>query len=273
LCAYVVWEAYSGSLGFDLVAARLYSLLVNPIQIEQPRLEAELFSEDPELMTYLYAFPYEEYEVFQVLGVGTFLIDDNPAPAKETIRKGLPWEPHLIEEFSRYVTRGSTVLDIGAHIGTLVVPLAKMVGPEGRVYAFEPQKKVFRELCYNLRVNGITNVSPLRVAASSRPGVIELEPVRAGDGGVGVGKGGEFVGARTIDSFDLSNVSLIKIDVEGHEVDVLKGAVETVKSNHPVILIEIRREENFRAASQILKGLGYVLRKSEGDDFVAEYEG
>jgi FkbM family methyltransferase len=179
---------------------------------------------------------------------------------KQKLRSGQPWEPHLIREFEEHVVRGTTALDVGAHIGSLTVPLARLVGPEGRVYAFEPQKHVYRELVHNLRLNELSNAIPLRFAVSSEPRIIEMTPIVIDDGWVRVGEGGDKAEARTIDSFGFSNVSVIKIDFEFHEVEVLKGAEETINAFHPVIFAEIGRQ-NLKVAETMLAGWGYSLQR------------
>ena len=91
------------------------------------------------------------------------------------------------------------------------------------------------------------------------------------DGIVSVGKGGDKVEARTIDSFGFSEVSLIKIDVEGHEAEVLHGAEKTISAFHPVIIVEISKG-NRTVVMPILKGHGYSVRPISLIDYVATYE-
>lgn len=170
----------------------------------------------------------------------------------------------------RYVVFGSTVLDVGAHIGALTVPMARLVGPQGRVYAFEPQKKVFRELVHNLKLNGLSNTIPLRMAVSSEPGVVEMNAVTTQDGRVGIGSGRDEVEARTVDSFGFSNVSVIKIDVEGHETHVRWGARDTIDAFRPVIFLEIRRE-NLELTRLLLEAFGYHLRRLRRRDYIATF--
>jgi hypothetical protein len=67
---------------------------------------------------------------------------------------------------------------------------------------------------------------------------------------------------RTIDSFGFSDVTVMKIDVEGFEVEVLRGAEQTIRGNRPVILVEIAIE-NLGAAELLLERLGYALRRIE----------
>jgi FkbM family methyltransferase len=245
----------------------------------EPALAAQLLHDEAEIAAYLDAFPFTEYQIYDVPKIGKFYLDDNPAGVKARLRSGQPWEPHIIKELEKHVVPGTTVLDVGAHIGSLTVPLAGIVGPKGRVYAFEPQKKVFRELFYNVKLNELVNVTPLRFAVSSEPGIIEMNPVPRGPGGpmrgpdgkVAIGKGGDPVEARTIDSFGFSNVSVIKIDVEGHEAQVLKGAEETIKDFHPVILVEIF-ERNLDTVRPILNGFGYSLRRITHADYIAMFD-
>jgi len=239
----------------------------------EPALAAQLLHDETEMAAYLDAFPHAQYQIYDIPKIGKFYLDDG-GYVKKTLKKGRPWEPYLIEEFEKHVVPGTTILDVGAHIGSLTLPLARIVGAKGRVYAFEPQRKIFRELVYNLELNEIVNVTPLRFAASSEPGIIEMSSNHADDGIVAVGKkkGGETAEARTIDSFGFSNVSVIKIDVEGHEALVLKGAEETIKALHPVIFVEIWAY-NVDKVRPILEGFGYSLRKIQGSDYIAIFEG
>jgi FkbM family methyltransferase len=238
---------------------------------QEPALAAQLLHDEAETAAYLDAFPYEQYQIYDVPEIGKFYLDDNPAGVKQTLRRGKPWAPAMIEELEKYVVPGTTVLDVGAHIGSITLPLARMVGPKGRVYAFEPQRQVFRELVYNIELNELVNVTPLRFAVSSEPGIIEMDPIKDRDGIVHIGKGGDPAEARTIDSFGFSNVSVIKIDVEGHEAPVLEGAEETIKALHPVIFVEIWAYK-FDEVQPILDGYGYSLRKIKGDDYIAVFE-
>jgi len=166
-------------------------------------------------------------------------LDDNPALVKKQLRAGKPWEPEALELFSKYAVPGSTALDIGAHIGSLTLPLARSVRPDGMVYAFEPQKKIYRELVKNLELNNVKNAVPLRFAVGAQHLVIEMTPTQGRDGTMQVGAGGDKAEMRSIDSFVFSNVSMMKIDVEGYELPVLKGAKRTIQKWHPAILIEI----------------------------------
>ena len=133
------------------------------------------------------------------------------------------------------------MVEVGAHIGTHTIPLAHLVGPYGRVYAFEPQRKLYRELHHNLALNGIANVVPLRFAlGDGEARIVTMNPPEAGnEGRTAVGRGGDRVELRSLDSFALERVSVIKIDAEGFERHVLAGAAETIRRNRPAIVVEI----------------------------------
>jgi FkbM family methyltransferase len=192
-----------------------------------------------EIEKYLSAFPEEKYGIYDVEGVGKFYIDNNPAWVKRRLKSGKPWEPEVLEAITRYAVPGSTALDVGAHIGSHTLTFAKSVGPKGIVFAFEPQKKIYRELVKNLELNNIKNTVPLRFAVGDHHDIIEMTRTQGRDGTMRVGIGGDKAEIRPIDSFGFSNVSIMKIDVEGHELHVLRGAAQSIQKWHPVIIIEI----------------------------------
>lgn len=240
--------------------------------VPTPTLAAQLLHDEAEIADYLDAFPYDDYAIFDVPGVGRFHLDDNPAEVKQRLRRGQPWEPYLLEELEEHVVAGSTVLDVGAHIGSIAIPLARMVGPHGRVFAFEPQRKIFRELVYNTRLNDLANLTPLRFAAGAELDIIELDPLKTHDGRVKVGRGGDPVELRPLDSFGFTNVSVIKIDVEGFEIPVLLGAERLIAAEHPVIFIEIWKR-NLHSVTPILERYGYSLRPiGIRGDYLAVYQ-
>lgn len=206
-----------------------------------------IVDEKAQMISYLTKFPEEQYSRYFSSDTGSFLIDSVNDPIKNELRKGNIWEPHVHELVKKYSKPGTTVLDIGAHIGTETVLMGNCVGPLGKVYTFEPQKKNYRELWANCILNNLQDrVCLYHMAIGNKHKVVEIgEIVESSDGevdegGIGVWGGGETVEMRTIDSFNLNNVSLIKIDVEGGENSVIAGMVETVKRNQPVIVIEIQ---------------------------------
>lgn len=209
-------------------------------RIDLASLKPRHLDEGEEMARFLEAFPHRLYEISEVPGLGRFYLDDANDLIKFHLARGRVWEPVVVEILHRVGRPGTVMIDVGAHVGSHTLTMARIAGPEGRVIAFEPQRKLFRELVHNLRINGMTNAIPLRYAVGDRPGLIEMDPPLAGnEGGTGVGAGGDPAELRTLDSFGLRDVSLLKIDVEGFERHVIEGARRTILTNRPRIILEI----------------------------------
>lgn len=233
---------------------------------------------DPqEMIAHIEQFPFEDYEVCSVLEQGRFYIDvHKPDIIKFFLKAGQRWEKHTQQFIRKFAVKDSVVIDVGAHIGTLTLTMAQAVGPQGKVVALEPQRKLFRELFMNmalngaLSINGSLNVQYYWCAAGDQMEKVELSPCDPFNEGLTTLKGGtgEFVDMITIDSLELDGVSLIKIDVEGMEQKVLLGARETILKNWPVILIEIGEEDKQETILELFR-LGYLTFWVARRDFVA----
>jgi FkbM family methyltransferase len=241
-----------------------------------------LLHDEAEIDAYLAEFPADAYRVVEVPGVGRFHVDDPEERIKKVLASGQRWEEHIIEVLEEHVRPGSVAIDVGAHIGTHTLTLARLVGPSGRVYAFEPVRKTYRELRRNLELNGVTNVVALRYALGrGAPSVIEMNPIHEGEeGGTSVGHGGDRVELRTLDSFGFEGVSLVKIDVEGFELPVLDGAEDTIRRNRPVLVVEIAGGYDYETAPPDAKmqidvtrwriaGMGYRVERVRKQDYLA----
>lgn len=212
----------------------------NPNVADEALLRTLLPGEQEQMRAYLAKLPEGLYKEYRVDGIGKFYVDDDKDYIKQYISQNRVWEPYLVELFLKYAKRGTTVIDAGAHIGVHTVTFARLVGPSGRVYAFEPQRKLFRELVFNMRLNGISNVVPLRYALGHTTGIVEMDSAVPGnEGATQIGAGGDHVELRALDSFGFKNVSLIKIDVEHFEEFLLEGAQLTIGRSRPVIILEI----------------------------------
>lgn len=166
-------------------------------------------------------------------------------------------------EFIRLLLRpGDTALDVGANIGAFTVGMAQKVGAAGAVHAFEPQRAIHEVLCANAAP--FKNIMAHREAAGAEPGTIHVPP-RDYDspgnfGGVSLGgDAGEEVPVVTVDSMKLQQLRLMKIDVEGMEIDVLRGANETIMRCEPALYVENDRDERSEALISHIFGLGYRL--------------
>jgi FkbM family methyltransferase len=166
-------------------------------------------------------------------------------------------------DFLRLLLRpGDIAVDVGANIGAMTVGLAERVGPKGRVHAFEPQGPIYEVLRANTAP--FPNVTNHRAAAGAAPGTIRVPP-RDYDsvgnfGGVALGGGeGDEVPVVTIDSLNLPHLRLMKIDVEGMEIDVLRGAAQTIGRCQPALFVENDRDDRSEALISHIFSLGYRL--------------
>jgi FkbM family methyltransferase len=226
-------------------------------------------------------FPYEQYDVCVVPKLGTFYLDRIEDLIKGQLRAKIAWEPHIKALLEKMILPGTTVIDIGAHIGTHTLTMSRCVGSEGRVYAFEPQMKLYRELVMNMKINECHNVTAYRTAIGNEEGVIQmLPPYPKNEGATRIGFGGDYALIKPLDYFSLGNVSLIKIDVENFEQNVLEGAKETIMRSRPVILIEImgnsqfavvtgNRDEHLEGTARWISDLDYYVFPFVSKDYVA----
>ncbi len=170
-----------------------------------------------------------------------------------------------VDVFRQLVRPGDTVLDIGANMGTHTIYFAQAVGPQGSVHAFEPQRMLFQLLCGNVALNSLANVYCHHAAVGDRSGSL-LVPrldfaVEQNLGGLSVEghQQGESVPLVTVDSLSLEACRLIKADVEGMELAVLKGAGQTIERFHPVLYVENDREDRSAELMRWIANLGYKM--------------
>jgi FkbM family methyltransferase len=167
--------------------------------------------------------------------------------------------------FRRVLRPGAVAVEVGANLGAHTVLLARLVGPSGRVLAFEPQRVVFQTLCANVALNHLTNVDCRHAAAGRAPGELFVPAIdyhRDNNyGGVGLGeyREGERVPVVTLDGFALAECALLKVDVEGMEADVLAGATATIARCRPLLYVENDRAEKSAALVRLITELGYDL--------------
>jgi len=132
---------------------------------------------------------------------------------------------------------GDTAIDIGACIGDTTVPMARIVGEEGRVFAFEPNPVAFACLVANTRFFPQVRCLPYAIGGYKEIIGLTVHP-NVGASSLGGTAPTYDVVANTLDSFDLSGVRFIKIDVEGYEYEALIGGVKTIEVSRPYMFIE-----------------------------------
>jgi FkbM family methyltransferase len=149
----------------------------------------------------------------------------------------------------RLTWQGANVLDIGANIGVYTMLAAKNARGSGKVISLEPVPQMFQQLSEGVRLNGYTNVLVYNIAAWEQNRQLKMvcsEPQNLGSYGVDIKEhkqSGISVQAVRIDDLavqlGLQTVDLIKIDVEGAELQVLKGTIETLRRHRPILVLEI----------------------------------
>jgi FkbM family methyltransferase len=187
------------------------------------------------------------------------------------------------------------VLDIGANMGSFTIPLA-YYNPQFSFVCFEPQRMVCYQLCGNVALNKLQNVKVFNqglgehdeffmitvpdYAEEENIGAFSLdEEVREHNDYLCKTNGKtELITVAPLDSFRIGNVKLIKIDVEGMELSVLKGGLETLKHNkYPPIMFEAWQHKEWflprrKELIEFLQGLGYEITEM-GEDNVAIHKG
>lgn len=240
---------------------------------QNPDDATPLLNDQIELEQYIAAFPIGEYKQYDIPGQGLFYSDQIVDYIKTChIQSRTIWEPYIQDLLKQYIRPGSTVFDIGAHVGLHTVSMAKFTGPNGKVLAFEPQRKIFRELFWNCHENNVAhNVNIYRMALGDTHGIVQMNnSMKGNEGGTPIGIGGDLVELRTVDSFHATNVSVMKIDVEGYEDEVLSGAKKTMAANRPIIIIELMGGYIYESApdwvkkkvdktKKILNEMGYTV--------------
>jgi FkbM family methyltransferase len=171
--------------------------------------------------------------------------------------------------FRQIVHAGDIVLDIGANIGAHTVFFAKATGPTGGVLAFEPQRLVFQVLCANMALNNLSNVWCFQQALGDSPGSIlvpALDPRMSNNfgglelgGSPAPGAAGDTVPIIRVDSFGLPGCRLMKIDVEGMESQVLRGATGLLERFRPVLYVENDRPERSDELVRFIDSLQYDM--------------
>jgi len=167
--------------------------------------------------------------------------------------------------FRQLVQPGSVVVEAGANCGAHTLVLSELVGEKGVVCAFEPQRVVFQALCANMALNGRTNAHCRPEALGATPGAVFVPTLdhntEQNFGGLGLGsyQSGEEVPVTTVDSLGLPRCDMLKADVEGMELSVLKGAANTIEEHRPILYVENDRREHSAALIEYIMSLGYDL--------------
>lgn len=181
------------------------------------------------------------------------------------------YEPETVPLFFRLARSSRVTIDIGAYVGFFTL-LAAHANPDAEVYAFEPMPEVFDRLRKNISLNRLPKVQSIASAVSDSDGTAEffhqstgmptssslsLEFMRSANGLTST-----TVPITTLDHFVeekmLDRIDLLKIDTESTEPDVLRGAINTIRRDQPVIFCEVLKGRGSeQPLEEILRPLGY----------------
>jgi len=181
--------------------------------------------------------------------------------------------------------KGDVIFDIGSNIGLFALKQAWRIGAKGKIWAFEPNAFVFRRLIKNLRENNITNTVTIQKAVTSKTGKIKFvvnanitpkgKPLHVRE----ISKNKNIimeVESVTLDDFVLENnirkINLMKIDVEGEEYEVLKGASQRTLFITEKIVLEYHSEELKEKLIPLLKDKGFSLILEDDKNFVLYFK-
>lgn len=188
----------------------------------------------------------------------------------DNIAKGIPSEEHLVYYFNKFIKPTDIIVEGGVYVGLHTVRFSQLAN-EGHVYSFEASKRNFDLTQTTLLDNNIANVSLYNKALYSQVGDIYLAeswtPDQDSVTDIPTNKKVECI---TIDSLQLPKVDFIKLDIEGGELEALKGAINTIKNHQPIITFEYLKHLNHPSPINILKECEYSVYQIENHwDYIA----
>jgi len=202
----------------------------------------------------------------------------------QTIGKSLriygEWAEEEIYFLSAFIDVRAVVLDIGTNVGTHAFAFSRFTGARGLVIAIDAQERMHNLLVLSVALNAVDNIRCIRAIAGRKTGVCFVPPenheARKDFGSVSYldssaksnrGRGLIPVSMITLDDLSLESCNLIKIDVEGMELDVLLGAGETIARHRPPIYFEQARKEYFAETFEFFQRADYSLFWHVSDPF------
>lgn len=188
------------------------------------------------------------------------------------------FEVDTLNRYQKMINPGDIVLDIGANIGAHTLPLAALVGNTGKVYSFEPTKYAFSKQIRNIDLNPElkNRIAACQIMLTANPAALPNEIYSSWplddvenlhEKHLGKLMSTQDAEAQRLDDFvdklGITKVAFIKLDVDGNELDVLKGAVKTIRTSKPKVMLELapyvfeNRPEDFDDILDIFWNQGY----------------
>jgi FkbM family methyltransferase len=174
---------------------------------------------------------------------------------------------------------GDVFYDLGANLGFFSLLAARIVGPTGKVFSFEPDFQIAERLRRNSGRNGLSNIAVVEMGVWSASGTLNFVTADSSSPDRGVGRfqqndpRSDSIPARCVSLDDFIQSAPpprgIKCDVEGAEVEAFRGAKDLLSTYHPWILCELHSRENARAWRELIGGFGYSFESVDSDHILA----
>lgn len=180
-------------------------------------------------------------------------------------------EPLTAAAVRRLLAPSGTFVDVGAHVGLLAMVAAQAAGPAGRVIAIDPQVENIERIERNAALNGFRNVTTMQIACGSTAGTVALHRQRPTDRSrLSLVAHEPSATAETfevplvrLDAAVTGPIDVLKIDVEGFELEVLRGCGERLRDVRAMIA-ELLPGADHRATLDLLTNYGFELRDVRG---------
>lgn len=239
-----------------------------------------------------------EFDICQTSGGHQFLLTSGPDYISKVLRGGALWRTKEINISQRLLefTEAPVIYDIGANLGSWTIPVSNYFQHRnGIVYAFEPQRQVYNQLCGNIFLNKLKNCYTFNSAigdydgeidvpvfdplTDSNMGAVSLDKTVFSEQRAGSAPPTEKRTINTLDTLNMPHASLLKIDAQGMEADVLRGGKKWIQaSGYPYIIFSVwgdymtsTIEKNKQVFSLLQDEMGYELLQID-DFYVAQHK-
>jgi len=246
----------TGAAEFEQLASRLPEKFI---------IDPEQYNRFWEQQTHI--LPPDSFLKLKMCRNGLFLYNKNDIYTGRSMDLYGEWSEDEVKLFGTILKPGYHVVDVGAHIGVFTIPMAKMVGPTGRVYAIEPQRILFQLLNSNVALNGLKNVYTIRGAvgdSNEQIFVPDFDPNLVHNyGGISLLESWKTVSPVEeaelimLDKLELRKCDFLKVEGKGMELKILRGAKAIITSNRPIIYVESDRKETHKGLVKFIHSLGY----------------
>jgi FkbM family methyltransferase len=181
------------------------------------------------------------------------------------------YQEYINDMYKKYHRNNSIILDVGANIGIFTVSFAKLDNT-CKIYSFEPINEIYNVLDKNVQENKLENIINNNYALSDKNEIVEMKWCFNNWGGSSITQ--DFseepykivnIETKTLDSLNLTNISFMKVDVQDHELFVIKGAKNTLMNNDMVVILELpnrNEHENkiYNDCCELMTSYGYINR-------------